>query len=87
MSCAFDLHLRDKQVKVNVARVNQGTATLNPGDAADCRSAFDYVAPTRSDAEATLAMLRSHQRMLDHMGYKFELNDVGERTAAVSRET
>jgi len=67
--------VRCAQVKANVERVTQGTSTLDPGNAANCRAAFDFIAPSRADAQSTLALLRRYQHVLDRMGYAFELND------------
>lgn len=58
-----------------VDMVNNGTEGMDPGNAANCRGAFDYVAPTISAARATLSRLGKHQKFLSKLGYSFELND------------
>lgn len=72
---ASALNITSERVKANVERVTQGTSTLDPGNAANCRAAFDFIAPSRADAQSTLALLQRSQHVLDRMGYAFELND------------
>ena len=64
------------QVEERVAIMQNKTRSSAPGSEANCRDAFDYVAPTRAAAKRALKFLGTgtFQKLLHKFGYFFELN-------------
>lgn len=62
------------QIYERVAFVSNITKDLDPGNAANCRDSFDYVASSPTAARAAMEIFSQNEEMLSKLGYAYELN-------------
>eukprot|EP00241_Pyramimonas_parkeae_P007964 CAMPEP_0114255770 /NCGR_PEP_ID=MMETSP0058-20121206/17752_1 /TAXON_ID=36894 /ORGANISM="Pyramimonas parkeae, CCMP726" /LENGTH=165 /DNA_ID=CAMNT_0001370203 /DNA_START=179 /DNA_END=677 /DNA_ORIENTATION=+ len=71
---AAQMGLSPEMIYERAAFVSNITKDLDPGNAANCRGSFDYVASSPTAARAAMEILSQNEEILSKLGYAYELN-------------